>query len=91
MYKKTFLFCIFVLSSMLSYAQYGGGTGTEANPYQIKTVEHLAELATTTNAGTNYIDVHFKLMTDLDFAGWAKTPVDDTGWEPIGIEGRVKK
>jgi hypothetical protein len=69
---------------MLSYAQYGGGTGTAANPYLINTVEHLANLASNVNAGNPYNTAHFILMNDLDLAGWAKTPGDDTGWEPIG-------
>lgn len=55
---------------------FGGGTGSQSNPYLIYTAEQLAYLAKTTNAGTNYSGKYFKLMNDLD--------LNNREWTPIG-------
>jgi hypothetical protein len=44
---------------------YGGGRGTEADPYRISTRAHLEELATMVNGGTAYDGYHFRLTADL--------------------------
>ena len=61
----------------------GGGDGTSGNPYQIKTPEHLAELATYVNTGNGYpatLDNYYLLMNNLDLSGYAS----GEGWNPIG-------
>ncbi|MFD2531815.1 BspA family leucine-rich repeat surface protein [Gracilimonas halophila] len=74
-----------VASSIL----YAGGTGTEADPYQIETWEHLH------NVREN-LDAHFVLNNDLDettegYATYVKDGEtlanDGKGWEPIGTKG----
>lgn len=55
---------------------YGGGTGTQDDPWIIATVEDITTLAATVNDGTYYEDAYFKQTADLDMTG-----VD---WEPIG-------
>ena len=55
---------------------YGGGSGTQDDPWIIATVEDITTLAATVNDGTYYEDAYFKQTADLDMTG-----VD---WEPIG-------
>jgi hypothetical protein len=59
----------------VSTAQFAGGTGTPASPYQIETVEQL-------QAMKDHLDKHFILMNDIDAsatAGWN----GGSGFEPI--------
>ena len=59
------------------------GAGTENEPYQINTVQDLANLADDVNTiGTPHTGEWFALMKDLDLSG---TEFDsDPGWIPIG-------
>lgn len=69
-----------VLTSVAT-AKYGGGSGTVADPYQIHTAEHLVEL------GDNRADwgKQFKLMEDIDLAGYDETNFQVLGyWEGLG-------
>lgn len=72
--KKLILF--FVLYKSL-LAQFGGGSGTALDPYQITSPSHLEYLATQVNSGTNYSTSFFKLMNNLDLSSI-------TSWTPIG-------
>ncbi len=56
---------------------FGGGSGSEADPYLIYTAEELAYLAQSVNAGTTYSGKYFKLMNDIDLKGLE--------WTPIGV------
>ena len=56
---------------------FGGGSGSEYDPYLIYTAEQLAYLAQSTNAGNNYAGKYFKLMNNIDLNGLE--------WTPIGI------
>lgn len=47
-------------------AVYEGGSGTETDPYQIKTVENLRALATATEAQTYYSGMYFRLENDIE-------------------------
>jgi thioredoxin len=51
---------------LLSWQKYGGGTGEPNDPYLIYTAEHLNALG----AEPNDYDKHFKLMADIDLAGY---------------------
>ena len=56
---------------------FGGGTGTEADPYLITNAKELALIAKNVNAQTtNYKDVYFKQVADINLEGAA--------WESIG-------
>jgi hypothetical protein len=52
-------------------AQYGGGTGTADDPYQIWTAEQM----NTIGLHEGDWDKHFKLMADLDLAGVTLNPI----------------
>ncbi|MBN1787050.1 MAG: hypothetical protein JW806_01495 [Sedimentisphaerales bacterium] len=45
---------------------YGGGTGTEEDPYLIYTAEQFNAIIYT----YCHMDMHFKLMSDIDFSGY---------------------
>ena len=57
---------------------FAGGSGTEADPYRIASVEQLQALAVDTNSGTEngYAEMYFLLEADLDLS--------DVEWTPIG-------
>ena len=60
----------------LAAPTYGGGTGTQDDPFRIDTKEHLEALRGAVNAGTGYAGTYFKLTRDIDLGG--------TPWTPIG-------
>ena len=55
---------------------YGGGDGTENNPYAIETLEHLQQLKDSVNNGTNYKGTFFILKNSIS--------ISDSEWTPIG-------
>ena len=57
------------------YAKYGGGTGEPDEPYLIGTPEDLNAIGTEPNDW----DKHFKLMADIDLAGYAETSFNMIG------------
>ena len=62
---------------------FGGGGGSDGDPYQISTPAQLARLAQMVNAGNityNANGVCYKLMNDLDLSDYAS----GEGWVPIG-------
>ena len=65
------------LTTATAWAQstFGGGSGTQADPYIIKTNDHMRQLATDVNNGNEYSDCYFRLDNDLDFAGESYTPI----------------
>ena len=54
---------------------FGGGSGTEDDPYLIFTGAQLAYLASGTNSGNSYSGRYFKLMNNLDLNGLEWTPI----------------
>ena len=62
------------------------GSGTEGDPYQIRTAAELALLATFVNAssysGDAYHTAHYKLMNDIDLGEYTS----DAGWITIGVD-----
>jgi hypothetical protein len=64
MKKTTFLF-ITLFVSFSCFAQFGGGSGTEVDPYRIYTKEHLEELKDSVLLGNAFTGVGFVLMNDI--------------------------
>ena len=81
--KRTFaaLLLFALLAPTAVWAQFGGGSGTETNPYIISTTDHLDQLAANVNSGMEYQNVYFKLMDDLDYTGKTYTPIGNSYWE----------
>ncbi len=72
---KVILFAFLLFSISLSYAQFAGGTGTEADPYLIANATHL-------NNVRNYLNSCFLQIADVDLG---VAPYNQgTGWETIG-------
>ena len=66
--------------ALTAAANFAGGTGTESDPYQIKTPEQMKKLADDVNGGETYSDTYFKLMADIDLGG-----NENNQWTPIGV------
>ena len=78
--KTKTLLLLLLLGLMIApkaFAQttFGGGSGTQTDPYIISTTNHMHQLATDVNNGTTYYNVYFKLTADLDFQGMLYTPI----------------
>lgn len=82
------LILIFVVSvfpgnvNQMLAQSFAGGSGTEADPWQIEIPEQL-------NAMRDFLDAHFILNNDIDLSFATGNPAgqfwnDGLGWEPIG-------
>lgn len=56
---------------------FAGGTGSEADPYQIATAEQLAKLSNDVSGGTSYQGTFFVLTENIDLGAHR--------WVPIGL------
>ncbi len=66
-------------------SEFAGGSGTEADPWQISTAEQL-------NNMHNYLGLsngnkYFILIDDIDLSGYDDSYDDGKGWDPIGNYG----
>jgi hypothetical protein len=69
---------IFLLQLPL-FAQFGGGSGTEEDPWQIATVADLDNLRM--YCGEDYSDKYFIQIADIDLG---LSPMSQQDWQPIG-------
>ena len=68
---------VFLSMTQGAYAQFGGGSGTETDPYIIETLEHLDDIR------GDYLSDHFLQQGDIDASptsGWD----GGSGWQPLG-------
>ena len=74
---KTLLLLLLLAMTTAAQAQtaFGGGSGTEPDPYLIYTTDHLDQLAADVNNGNMYENTYFKLVNDLDYTGKTYTPI----------------
>ena len=74
---KTLLFLLLLAMTTAAQAQsiFGGSAGTNEDPYLIYNTDQLDQLAANVNSGMEYENVHFKLMSDLDYTGKTYTPI----------------
>ena len=64
----------FVILSNYAYSQFSGGTGTEADPYQITSRADMEALADSVNNGNNWSKgKYFRLMNDITDS--VRTPI----------------
>ena len=64
---------------------FGGGSGTEVDPYRLSTPEHLTELQVVVDSGNSFEGKYFVLTNDIDFTGYDNDSNPDNGnFEPIG-------
>jgi hypothetical protein len=71
--KKLLLSISIVLISGVAFAQFGGGSGTNIDPYRIYTKSHMEELSDSLLLGNSFTGVHFDLMNDISDS--LRTPV----------------
>jgi hypothetical protein len=74
----SFLATLFItaIQQPVAHAQYGGGTGEPNNPYLIYTAEQMNSIG----AEPNDWDKHFKLITNIDLAGYTGTDFNIIGY-----------
>lgn len=70
-----FIFSFLFISSS-SFAQFAGGSGTQADPYQISTLQQLQDMK-------NNLGAHYILINDIN-AAETKNWNSGDGFEPIG-------
>ena len=76
--KRAFALMLFLalLAPAAAWAQtFGGGSGTETDPYIIATTDHLDNLAALVNSGNDQSGVYFLQTATLDYKGKTYTPV----------------
>ncbi len=75
--KLTFtaLLLFALLAPTAVWAQFGGGSGTETDPYIISTTDHMDVLAANVNNGNNYSGKFFRMVADLDYTGKTYTRI----------------
>jgi len=82
---KTKIVCLLFLASVSSYSQpFGGGSGTQQDPYQLSTLEHLLELSDSVVNAHNFRDKHFILMNDITDS--LRVPI---GYRQHGFSARI--
>ena len=62
-YPLLILFCL--LLSVNAMAEFGGGTGSESDPYIISTITHLRTLADNVNGNEHYSGMYFKVTENI--------------------------
>lgn len=82
--KKIFgVILLFYLCVGFVYANtFGGGSGTDGEPYLIETVEHLVQLATAVNNGNDFSTKYFIQTSNIDLN--VDPHNTGQGWIPIG-------
>ena len=63
------------------------GSGTQADPFQIKTTQDLDQLATNVNNGTSYAGFYFKVMNDIAYtytSAWNDNTNSENNYTRIG-------
>ena len=64
---------------------FGGGNGTESNPYRLSTPEHLTELQVAVDGGNSFNGKYFVLTDHIDFSGYDNDNDPTNGnFDPIG-------
>ena len=78
--KALVLIGVLLVLTGAAYAQFAGGSGTEADPWQVSTVEHLYNVRNYLGSGN--ANKYFVQTADFDLgvAPWNQ----GSGWEPIG-------
>lgn len=63
--KKYLFFIVLIALCTNVLAQFGGGSGTDIDPYRLYTKSHLEELSDSLLSGNSCTSVHFNLMNDI--------------------------
>ena len=95
--KKIFTLVFLCVTAMVAMAQTDAatkptswglsGSGTEADPYQIKTADDFTKMAQSCTADHKGTGEYFKMMNDIDFGGSATSPIQ---LPAIGKDGNAQ-
>lgn len=77
--KKFLLTCLLTLSSAVAFAF--SGSGTETDPYLIKTADDLYMIRMTP-------DAYYQLQNNIDLSAWIEENYPTAGWAPIGTSSK---
>ena len=83
--RAAMLLLVMMLTATTAWAW--DGSGTQEDPYQIKTTGDLDLLATDVNAGTTYEGTYFKVMNDIAYShtsAWDNTESTENNYTAIG-------
>jgi len=85
---------IFTIGANTAFAQcnatlFAGGTGTEADPYQISTPEQLQNMGKCT--GSNYQNNYYVLNDNIDLTSYLSGTGNNSGagWLPLNLWGKL--
>lgn len=72
---------------------FDGGTGTQEDPYRIKTLEQLEAFRDSVNGGDDYKDKVVKLTANIDMSAKYGADIDgnEVSWTPIGNKDKKFK
>ena len=77
--KRAFalLLMLALFAPVAAWAQstFGGGSGTETDPYLIATTDHMDALASQVNGGNSFSGTYFLMTADLDYSEKSYTPI----------------
>lgn len=71
----TLSLAIFATTSTWAQSAFGGGTGTNTDPYIISTADHLRQLSEDVMNGNSYYEKYFRQTEDIDFEGATFLPI----------------
>ena len=63
-----------VPATLWAQSTFGGGSGTDIDPYRIYNPAHFVQLADEVNAGNSFEGVYFKLTNSVDFQLYGQIP-----------------
>ena len=75
-------------NGIVAASSFGGGNGTESNPYLINNAKQLKKLVDDVNGGHNYANTCFKLIVDIEVTADEWIPIGNE-WIPIGSDNYV--
>ncbi|MFP4663423.1 MAG: T9SS type A sorting domain-containing protein [Bacteroidales bacterium] len=83
--KKTYIFILILIliGSFTAKAQFAGGSGTEADPYQVSNPSELNEVR-------NHLGSHFIQTNDINLRNYDHDN-DGKGWLPLGGSGSTDR
>lgn len=61
-------------ATMWADSTFGGGSGTQSDPYKIYNASHFVQLSDEVNAGNTFEGVYFKLLNSVNFNMWGPIP-----------------
>jgi hypothetical protein len=64
-------------------SNFGGGDGTQSNPYLITDARHLKKLVDDTNDGQSYQGIYFKLTIDIQVTADEWIPIGSSYYNPF--------